>query len=86
MSGLAMRIIKQFHDDQYLKDIGRKNADDFWYWGLGDDGELYFRASQFSANLWLKYAGWNMSVPMKLITMCRIVEQFSPTLKMKVFW
>jgi hypothetical protein len=37
-----MTIIKSFED----KDYAEKYGYDHWYWGLGDDGNIYRRANE----------------------------------------
>lgn len=36
-----MNIVKQFEDPIYSSRLFSKNTRHNWYWGLGDDGQLY---------------------------------------------
>jgi len=39
-----MKIVKEFEDKEYFRrNYGSENG--YWSWGLGDDGEVYFKSS-----------------------------------------
>ena len=77
-----MKIVKQFEDPQFLQKVyhWRENlsAKDKWAWGLGDDGELYFRCSIFTDfAYWFRFQDRsNVSNYLSIKDMKRIVKEF----------
>lgn len=66
-----LEIMYNWHDSEYLKKY-------FWYWGLGDDGELYCRCNHFKNDDWIKPGDsrGNFGELINLRTMKRIVKHF----------
>lgn len=77
-----MNIIKQFEDPEFVRKVYHWTADDEWnpndkwFWGLGDDGELYFRCTRFSSFCWITIKDINVGEYFTLKTMRRIVKEF----------
>lgn len=77
-----MKIVKQFEDPQFLQKVyhWRENlsAKDKWVWGLGDDGELYFRCSIFTdPDEWSAFKDRNLIANnLSIKDMKRIVKEF----------
>jgi hypothetical protein len=82
-----MNIVKQFEDNEILGVVGFYRNDDFYanpgkytqfYWGLGDDSELYFKSLALAEDDKWHWCGEEMSVdwfpPLKSI--CRIAKEF----------
>jgi hypothetical protein len=48
-----MKILKEFSDPEFAVKvapklwIGNPDPQDDWFWGLGDDGEIYFRSNRY---------------------------------------
>jgi len=77
-----MNIVKEFEDHDFFchPEISSSEYHDrhTWYWGLGDDGQIYYRCTRFiSPDVW-----WNLHYTkeiaslVKLRTMKKIVKQF----------
>ena len=77
-----MNIVKQFEDPDFYRrrwSISLFNKDGRWYWGLGDDGSLYFKCSAIdNPNVWY---GHNTVMGERFVPtikeMKRIVEEFA---------
>jgi len=73
-----MKIIKQFED----KDIKTINGFYFWnsfYWGLSEDGRLYFQINHIrDAHLddWALYNSLNVDFFISFKSICRIAKEF----------
>lgn len=78
-----MNIIKSFEDFKFFDKHyeGSEPNDpikDKWEWGLGDDGNLYCRCSEFNrSNEWLPYPNDTPNfIKVSFSDMMRIVKQF----------
>ena len=77
-----MKIIKEFEDTTFLDkpDVSSSTLDNEghkWIWGLGSDGDLYYRCTKFSKpDTWfvLKYSDVARSI--NIYDMKRIVNEF----------
>lgn len=81
-----MKIIKEFNDDAWAKEISPGMTDPSnlpcWSWGLGDDGDLYFRGviSGISyRNNWRSIRP-SIHIPLTFKKMIQIVDHFKPLL------
>jgi len=77
-----MNIIKEFQDDEMAHSLimnDHFNMKDF-YWGLGDDGNLYFKITHIDhyvrLDYWSRYNCNNASFHVPFKSMCRIVSEF----------
>jgi len=77
-----MNIVKEFEDHNFfcLDKISHPNFHQYfsWYWGLSDDGKVYYRCTRFSdPDEWraLEDNG-EVAVLISLGTMKKIVKQF----------
>jgi hypothetical protein len=76
-----MKIIKEFEDINYPKRIYKGNYDiPFWFWGLGEDGELYYNRSDYNMNGWS--LATNLHFPLSLSEMKKVIEEFGHLLVM----
>lgn len=64
-----MKIVKEFQDDNYAE----KNGCRIWYWGLGDDGNIYRRLDD--KDDWVDINGL-LPIRTDLNDMKRIVKEF----------
>lgn len=77
-----MNIVKQFEDPEFLRRVyhwktdDEWKQDDKWIWGLGDDGELYFKCTRFINNPWSTFKDVNVGEHITLSVMRRIVKEF----------
>lgn len=81
-----MNIVKEFEDNEILGVVGFYRNDDFYinpekythfYWGLGDDGELYFKSLALAEDdEWhgCQQVDTDWFPPLK--TICRIAKEF----------
>jgi hypothetical protein len=78
------KILKEFEDPQFAEYQYRfEKIIPQWFWGLGDDGELYCKCSRWhSLEGWYKLSG----VTLNIYDMRRILDKFEPYLKLKAFW
>lgn len=77
-----MNIVKQFEDKEYyllpgVRPTGRIEPDATWFWGLGDDGQLYYRfVSIYFPDRWYAYQSHADSLPMSIAQMKKLVNEF----------
>ena len=77
-----MKIVKEFEDPECLAKIyhwcsAQELSQEHFYWGLGDDGELYLSCTRFvDQNNWHKLSSIDMRDHFSLKTMKRIVKEF----------
>ena len=78
-----MNIVKQFEDPEFFRNVYHWNspeelANHHFYWGLGDDGELYCHCTRFYKDEWqhLSFLGADVGNYITLKLMKRIVNQF----------
>ena len=69
-----MKIVKSFKDPEFFRSRYGDDPDDTWEWGLGDDGELYYRCNKFAGNDWHNMGYVNIIFTLR--DMKRIVKQF----------
>ena len=71
-----MKIVKSFEDQKFFQRRYRGcNYKGGWFWGLGDDGELYCRCTQFDNNSWHRFDELGIFDP-TIEDMKRIVKEF----------
>jgi hypothetical protein len=66
-----MKIVKEVRDDEYAV---REHRTD-WYWGLGDDGQIYRRCDS-TDNQWSDINAGMFPVNLNLRDMKLIVKEF----------
>jgi hypothetical protein len=66
-----MKIVKEFYDEDYCIREFRTN----WYWGLGDDGNLYRRCDS-TGNQWVGISEGMFPITVNLRDMKLIVKEF----------
>jgi hypothetical protein len=78
-----MRIVKSFEDHEFLSGMyswcsEEELANEHFYWGLGDDGELYLQCTRFSDQTYWHRLGAisNLEDNINLRVMKRIVKEF----------
>ena len=80
-----MNIVKQLNDPEFFERHFFMELDDddlskgYWIWGLGDDGELYFRCSLFThGDMWHPYPeeGYSDKLLVTFGEMRKIVKEF----------
>lgn len=77
-----MNIIKEFEDQEFfcLSEVSTPeyHGKYTWYWGLGDDGEIYYRCTRFSdPESWYKLKKHHeVAALIGLKTMKKLVKQF----------
>jgi len=81
-----MRIVKSFRDNEYLEKVYHwkdVSPDQFWEWGLGEDGDLYFKCSYaVNPEEWHQFSESGQSVlsHITIRDMKRIVKEFGDLL------
>ena len=77
-----MKILKEFEDKQYyhstgVRPVGVIQSDATWFWGLGEDGQLYYRfvPNDFPGK-WYSYQTHAEHLPMSIAQMKKIVSEF----------
>ena len=78
-----MKIIKEFEDREYyrLPEVRPKHKaiepDATWFWGLGEDGYLYYRfVPTLYEGQWYSYQVPTGQLPMSIAQMKKIVKEF----------
>ena len=76
-----MKIVKSFEDFKFFNKVYEGPNDpeqEFWKWGLGEDGDLYCQCSDFTDILkWYRYDMLTgISSKVSLRDMRRIVKEF----------
>lgn len=80
-----MNIIKEFSDFEFYSKIYEGPHDpknDFWKWGLSDDGDLYFTSSEDN-NKWRLFnspSNGSIATKISIREMTRIVNNFGTLL------
>lgn len=77
-----MKIVKEFEDPEVLRLLYHWCAEEdldgsYFFWGLGDNGELYCRSDRFRQDNWFEIAavsGFQGMINLKI--MKRIVKEF----------
>lgn len=61
-----LKIIKEFHHDEFAKSRDQGISNPFWTWGIDKNNNLYFKGRYsgyvFDTN-WRKVAWWSDSTP-----------------------
>ena len=74
-----MKIIKSFPDHDFINSrLENKDGHfDEWYWGLGNDGELYYRTTENELHPDQWYAvDYTLSYDIRLKDMKKLVKEF----------
>lgn len=77
-----MNIVKEFEDQDFFQHPKLSTPEYHlrytWYWGLSDDGNLYYRCTRFSnPDEWRELASSEQIAPLvSLKTMKKLVKQF----------
>lgn len=77
-----MKIVKEFEDPEFMANpriCGLEDVKDYkWIWGLGDDGNLYYRCTRLEdPNVWWDLKGADYVAPLiTLKHMKKIVKEF----------
>lgn len=72
-----MKIVKQFQDDEYLREHYHHRdtpPEYYWLWGLGQDGEVYYQTH--NNGYWVRLDQSLGKLPVRLHTMVKIVKEF----------
>ena len=77
-----MNIIKEFEDADFFAHPEISSPEYHgrytWYWGLGDDGQIYYRCTRFSDpnEWWNLHEAQEIAAIVRLKTMNKLVKQF----------
>jgi hypothetical protein len=75
-----MKIVKEFPDQDFfcLPEISSPECHGKyeWFWGLGEDGEIYYRCTRFTDPDEWHELGRTVSPLVRLKTMKKLVKQF----------
>lgn len=77
-----MKILKEFEDNEYyhhpkVKPTGIIEPNATWFWGLGEDGQLYYRFIPIDfPDQWYAYQTHASHLPMSIAQMKKIAKEF----------
>lgn len=78
-----MKIVKQFEDDDFLRKVyswrepHEFNDQDKFIWGLGEDGNLYFKCTRFNpGDAWNTFKTVAVADHLTLKEMKRLIKEF----------
>jgi len=76
-----MNIVKEFEDNEYyhlpgVRPTGVIDPSATWFWGLGEDGHLYYRFIPSYTDQWSSYQIHADHIPMSIAQMKKIVNEF----------